>query len=77
MNKTVRNERRKFTASWLNSVATALMTAGAFAPIASEIYGFGSTQPDPKLIFLSSSVCVAVSFILHLYGRRLLGDIEE
>jgi hypothetical protein len=47
MNKSVRNERRKFTASWLNSVATALMTAGAFAPIASEIYGFGSTQPDP------------------------------
>jgi hypothetical protein len=31
MNKTVRNERRKFTASWLNAIATALVAAGVFA----------------------------------------------
>jgi len=41
MNKTVRNERRKLTASWLNAIATALMAAGVFAPVASQIYGFG------------------------------------
>jgi hypothetical protein len=33
MNKTVRNERRKLTASLLNSIATALMAAGGFAPV--------------------------------------------
>jgi hypothetical protein len=40
MNKTVRNERRKLTASWFNTIATALMAAGVFAPAASQIYGF-------------------------------------
>jgi hypothetical protein len=63
MNKTVRNERRKLTASWLNAIATALVAAGVFAPVASQIYGFGSNRADQTLVLLSSAVCVAVSLI--------------
>jgi hypothetical protein len=77
MNKTVRNERRKLTASWLNAIATALVAAGVFAPVASQIYGFGSNRPDQTLVLISSAVCVAVSLVLHLSGRQLLGGLEE
>jgi hypothetical protein len=77
MNKTVRNEKRKLTASWFNAIASALMAAGGFAPVASQIYGFGSNRIDETLIFFSSAVCVAVSLGLHLIGRQLLGGLEE
>jgi hypothetical protein len=77
MNKTVRNERRKLTASWLNAIATALVAAGVFAPVASQIYGFGSNRADQTLVLISSAVCVAVSLVLHLSGRQLLGGLEE
>jgi hypothetical protein len=77
MNKTVRNERRKFTASWLNAIATALVAAGVFAPVASQIYGFGSNRADQTLVLTSSAVCVAMSLVLHLSGRQVLGGLEE
>jgi hypothetical protein len=77
MNKTVRNERRKLTASWFNAIATALMAAGVFAPAASQIYGFGSSRLDQTLVLISSAVCLAVSLVLHLAGRQLLGGLEE
>jgi hypothetical protein len=77
MNKTVRNERRKLTASLLNAVATALMTAGFFAPVASQIYGFGSNRTDKTLVFISSALCVTLSLGLRLIGRQLLGGLEE
>jgi hypothetical protein len=77
MNKTVRNERRKLTASWFNAIATALMAAGVFVPAASQIYGFGSNRVDQTLVLLSSAVCLAVSLVLHLIGRQLLGGLEE
>jgi ABC-type spermidine/putrescine transport system permease subunit II len=77
MNKTVRNERRKLTASWLNAIATALVAAGGFAPLASQIYGFGSNRADQTLMLISSTVCVVASLGLHLVGRQLLGGHEE
>jgi hypothetical protein len=76
MNKTVRNERRKLTASWLNAIATALVAAGGFAPVASQIYGFGSNRVDQTLVLISSAVCVAVSLGIHLAGRQV-GGLEE
>jgi hypothetical protein len=77
MNKTVRNERRKLTASWFNAIATALMAAGVFAPAASQIYGFGLNRVDQTLVLASSTVCVVLSLGLHLVGRQVLGGLEE
>jgi hypothetical protein len=77
MNKTVRNERRKLTASWFNAIATALMAAGVFAPVASQIFGFGPNRVDQTLVLASSIVCAAASLILHSIGRRVLGGLEE
>jgi hypothetical protein len=77
LNEQDRNERRKLTASWFNARATALMAAGVFAPAASQIYGFGSNRADQTLVLISSAVCLAVSLILHLVGRQVLGGLEE
>jgi hypothetical protein len=77
MNKTVRNERRKLTSSWFNAIATALMAAGVFAPVASQIYGFGANRVDQTLVLASSTVCVGLSVGLHLVGRQVLGGLEE
>lgn len=77
MNKIVRNERRKLTASWISTVATALTAAGAFAPVASYVYGVGSTLTNGYAMFLSSAVCVLISVVLHLVARLALGGLEE
>jgi hypothetical protein len=77
MNKTVRNERRKLTASWCNAIATALVAAGGFGPVASQIYGLGSNRADQTLVLISSTLCVVLSLGLHLFGRQLLGGLEE
>jgi hypothetical protein len=34
VNKVVSNERKKLTATWFNTFATAIMTAGVLAPFA-------------------------------------------
>jgi hypothetical protein len=77
MNKTVRNERKKLTATWFNNFATAIMTAGVLAPAASLIFGFGVQGLDPALVFTVFGVCMLVSGGLHLAGRAILGDLEE
>jgi hypothetical protein len=77
MNKTVRNERRKLRASWFNTSATAIMTAGVLGPIASIVYGFGPRGVDPALIFTGFAICALVSAGLHQAGLAALGDIEE
>jgi hypothetical protein len=48
VNKVVRNERKKLTATWFNTFATAIMTAGVLAPFASIIYGFGPQGRIPR-----------------------------
>jgi hypothetical protein len=58
-------------------IATALMAAGVFAPLASQIYGFGLNRVDQTLVLISSTVCAAVSVGLHLVGRQLLGGLEQ
>jgi O-antigen/teichoic acid export membrane protein len=77
VNKVVRNERKKLTATWFNTFATAIMTAGVLAPFASIIYGFGPKEQDPVLIFTIVAVCMLVSAGLHFAGRAILGDLEE
>ena len=77
VNKVVRKERKKLTATWFNSFATAIMTAGVLASFASIIYGFGPKEQDPALIFMIVAVCMLVSAGLHFAGRAILGDLEE
>lgn len=73
MNKAVRNERRKISATYVNGVAIALVAVGGFAPAASLIQ-------TGQMSFVSSSlitICVLISGALHLVARRLLRSMEE
>lgn len=73
----VQNERTKLTAAWLNTLATALVAAGLFAPAAALMYGL--SQPTLGATYMVSLAlgCLALGIALHLMGRTLLGRLRE
>jgi uncharacterized membrane protein len=75
--KTVRNERRKLSANWCNTLATAVLTAGTFAPLAAIFYELTNSAVDRRFLFSAAGVCGAGGFALHFCGRFLLGRLEE
>jgi uncharacterized membrane protein len=73
----VPNERAKLTAPRLNALATALIAAGAFAPIAAWLYGL-SALPVGALNLASVAIaCVGAGFSLHISALALLGRLRE
>jgi hypothetical protein len=70
------NERLKHTASWLNALATALITAGAFAPTAAVLYGLSTPSMNTTVLAFVVPVCVAFGVTLHVWGRALLGRLR-
>jgi hypothetical protein len=73
----VHNERTKLTATWFNTLATALVTAGTFAPIAALLYGFSNTPADRSSLAVSAGICFVGGIALHLGGRVLLRRLRE
>jgi hypothetical protein len=73
----VRNERTKLTASWLNTLATALIAAGTFAPVAATLYGLSSPTTSSTYLGLLAVGCIALGVGLHVTGRTLLGRLRE
>ena len=71
------NERTKHTASWFNTLATALITAGAFAPAAALVYGLSIPVITSGYVLLLVLVCVGIGVALHLAGRLVLGRLRE
>ncbi len=77
MNKVVRNERRKHTASFLNTVAAAFVTIGMVTPIVAINVGTSATSKDWTVVFAIAAVCSLVALALHFSGNGLLGGMEE
>lgn len=77
MSKLVDNERLKLTATWLNTLATAIFTVGGFGPIVS--YGFGLVPESIERItvFAAAGTCLVVATTLHLVARGILGGLSE
>lgn len=73
----VANERTKLTAAWLNTLATAIIAAGVFAPIAASIYGVSHPAPSGISFLLLTLACFAVGISLHVVGRFVLGRLRE
>ncbi len=73
----VHNERTKLTASWLNTLATALLGAGAIVPLAAWAYGYSSAPVQTGTLVAVSLTCVAVSAAIHIIGLTLLGRLRE
>ncbi len=73
----IHNERTKLTAAWLNALATALVTAGVFAPGAALLYGFSHFAIEPAGIVGLAVGCLCVGAGIHLLGRTVLGRLQE
>ena len=59
----VHNERTKLTATWFNGLATALIAAGFFAPLAALFYGLTELRIGARGIVVMGTVCLG--------GRRV------
>jgi uncharacterized membrane protein len=77
VNKTVRNEKRKLSANWCNTLATAVLTAGVFAPLAAIFYELTNSTADRHFLLGTAGICAAGGFALHFFGRFLLERLEE
>ena len=73
----IANERTKLTANWLNALATGIIAAGAFAPMAVSIYGVSHPGLSWLLLSLLSATCFAFGVFLHVLGRLALRRLRE
>jgi len=74
-NPLVHNERTKLTATWLNTLATALVAAGAFGPFAAQLYGWANV-PDRYFAAILAGLCFVGGIGLHMLGRAFLGRLR-
>jgi hypothetical protein len=73
----VHNERTKLTASLCNTLATALVAAGFFAPAAALMYGLSQLAIGTAYMAAVIGGCLALGTGLHLLGRAILGRLIE
>jgi hypothetical protein len=73
----VHNERTKLTAAWFNAIATALIAAGTFAPVAALVYGLTAPGRETIYLLVLAAICVGASVALHFFGRIMLGRLRE
>jgi hypothetical protein len=73
----VHNERTKLTSSWFNTLATALIAAGAFAPAAAYFYGLSALPVGGGAVVALVLGCFVIGVCLHLVGWALLGSLRE
>jgi hypothetical protein len=72
----VHNERRKLTASALNGVAIATLTAGLIAPLVAVSYGVSGARGGVYFA-VTGSIWFFTAVALHWIARRLLGGLKE
>lgn len=73
----VHNERIKLTATWLNTLATALVAAGVFAPVAAALYGISILAVERRYMAAVVLGCMSLGVAIHFAARRVLGRIRE
>jgi hypothetical protein len=73
----IENERTKLTATFFNTLATAIVAAGGFAPLAAMIYGLSSQHIEIVYVAVGTAICATVGATLHFAGRRILGRLQE
>jgi hypothetical protein len=73
----VHNERTKLTASWLNGLATALIAAGFFGPMAALVYQVVPLTVQSGYVIAIAFGCFALASVLHLFGIVYLRRLRE
>ncbi len=72
----VHNEQTKLSATWLNTLATALIAAGALAPLAAVLYGLSAPTLGRGGLIAMALGCFAGGVVLHFVGRALLRNLQ-
>jgi amino acid transporter len=70
------NERLKLMANWFNTLATAIITAGTFIPVAQFIFAILPPGTNSNLVYGVGFICLGSGFFLHYVGQRLLEGLE-
>lgn len=73
----VHNEQTKLSAAWLNTLATALVAAGVFAPAAALLYGISQIVIERWIMTTVAVSCIGLGTGLHLLGRAILRRLRE
>ena len=73
----IHNERTKLTAAWLNAIATALIAAGAFAPLAAWLYGISTVPVGASYLAALAPTCLVAAVALHLWALAILGRLRQ
>ncbi len=73
----VQNECTKLTANWLNALATALVAAGFFAPVAALVYGISPLPLGARTMVVLALGCLSLGAVLHMIGRVVLWRLRE
>jgi len=73
----IHNERTKLTATLFNTMATALVAAGLFAPAAAMAYGISDLRIGSAYVAILIVGCGCGAATLHWIGRRLLKRLQE
>jgi hypothetical protein len=73
----IHNERTKLTAAWINTLAAALIAAGAVAPIAAILYGLSTLPVSAARTFALAFTCVGLGIGIHVIARAVLGSLRE
>ena len=73
----VHNERTKLTATWLNTLATGLIAAGAFAPMAAIFIGLSVLPISIGRVSVVAFACALAGAGIHIGARTILRSLRE
>ncbi len=76
--KLVRTERVKLTATYLNTAAGGLFTAGVVAPVAAAVFGVtaAGSHIGPLTLLLGVTMFLGCSVGLHALARMVLKGLK-
>ena len=74
-NQTARNDRRRLTANFINTIAAALVITGKVVPVISLTYRLATPQTRYWPVFLLAWLTVGIA--MHMTARRVLSGVEE
>jgi zinc transporter ZupT len=66
----IHNERTKLSATWFNALATAMVTAGVFAPLVALIYGLSTPTIETPYLLSLAAACFVIG-VSRAFLRRL------
>jgi hypothetical protein len=72
-----RNEQRKLTGAWCNTISAGLFSVGAIAPFTALLFGIKETRSNVNTVGWVILVSMFMAALIHLAGRAGLTRLEE